>query len=143
MNWCTPPEILKALGPFDDDPCPVGGRDGLIRPWWGFVWLNPPYDRDIGKWLERMSEHRNGIALIFARTETANFHRYIFPFADAILFLRGRLHFHNPDGRRAKHNAGAPSCLVGYGPVAMRRLQDCKIVGFYVNLHYAGSTGLV
>ena len=128
-EWLTPPEIIEALGEFDLDPCSPGARrpwdtakehygvsdDGLTKPWNGRVWLNPPYGREAAAWLDRLAEHGNGIALIFARTETDMFFRHVWERADAILFLRGRLHFHFVTGERAKANSGAPSCLVAYG----------------------------
>jgi hypothetical protein len=92
-------------------------ENGLIKPWFGRVFLNPPYGGPsiIGPWMRRMADHNQGIALIFARTETGIFHETVWRKASAILFLRGRLHFHKPDGSRAEGNAGAPSCLVAYG----------------------------
>jgi hypothetical protein len=127
-EWLTPPELVKALGPFDLDPCAPVNRpwptarthyteldDGLAKPWHGRVWLNPPYGPAAGKWLRRMAMHGNGIALVFARTETMMFHRFVWPAARGVMFLRGRLHFHRTDGTRAKCNAGGPSVLVAYG----------------------------
>ena len=128
-EWLTPPEILRALGEFDLDPCaPHASRrpwstaaehysreeNGLARPWAGRVWLNPPYGREAARWLARLAEHGDGVALIFARTETSMFFEHVWNRATAVLFLRGRLHFHHVDGRRAEANAGAPSCLVAY-----------------------------
>ncbi|MFA5630318.1 MAG: DNA N-6-adenine-methyltransferase [Porticoccaceae bacterium] len=127
-EWLTPPEIIKALGPFDLDPCAPVNRpwdtaddhytiydDGLIKPWGGRVWCNPPYGRETPLWLARCVEHGNCIALIFARTETKMFFDHVWGKADALLFLEGRLHFHHVDGSRAKANSGAPSVLVAYG----------------------------
>lgn len=57
-----------------------------------------------------MAEHKNGITLIFARTETNNFFNYIWPVAQGIMFLKGRLAFYNTDGTKPKNSAGAPSC---------------------------------
>lgn len=127
-EWLTPPEILRKLGPFDLDPCSPITRpwrtadrhysrldDGLAQPWTGRVWLNPPFGREAVKWLRRLVEHGNGIALIPARTETAMYYECVWDVADAVLFMRGRPHFHYVDGRRAKANSGAPICLVAYG----------------------------
>ena len=127
-EWLTPPEILRVLGAFNLDPCaPVvrpwstadrhftAACDGLAQPWQGRVWLNPPFGREAVKWLRRLAAHGNGIALIPARTETAMFYETIWPLADAILFIKGRPHFHFVDGRRASFNSGAPICLVAYG----------------------------
>lgn len=144
-TWLTPPEILAALGPFDLDPCtpaqmpwPTAARrytpaeDGLIQPWRGYVWLNPPYGSEAWRWLARLADHGNGVALVFARTETEGFHREVWAKASALLFLSGRLHFHHPDGRRARSNAGAPSVLVAYGNYAADRLQRCGLDGAVV-----------
>lgn len=127
-EWLTPPEILKPLGRFDLDPCAPAVRpwdtaerhytmddDGLAQPWAGRVWCNPPFGREAVKWLRRMRDHGNGIALIPARTETAMFYETVWGGADAVLFIQGRPHFHYVDGRRAPFNSGAPICLVAYG----------------------------
>lgn len=127
-EWLTPPEILSALGAFDLDPCAPVTRpwemaaqhytvldDGLSKPWFGRVLLNPPYGLEAAKWLERLSSHQNGTALIFARTETEMFFDHVWGSARALLFIKGRLHFHYVDGQRAKANSGAPSVLVAYG----------------------------
>jgi hypothetical protein len=146
-TWLTPPEILTALGRFDLDPCcpPVmpwktAARcftphdNGLYQRWEGRVWLNPPYSRDAVDWLRRMVEHGNGIALTFARTETSWFFETVWRAATACLFLEGRIHFHYPDGRRAKANAGAPSVLAAYGLQNAVRLRESGIPGQFVQL---------
>lgn len=141
-EWLTPPELIEALGPFDLDPCAPIDRpwptathhytrldNGLNRPWRGFVWLNPPYGLQAAQWLARLAEHGNGIALIFARTETEMFVSHVWKRADSLLFLHGRLYFHHVDGSRARANSGAPSVLVGYGSEATKRLQSIKSQG--------------
>lgn len=147
-EWLTPPEIISALGEFDLDPASPGIRrpwdtakdhysvfdDGLCKPWAGRVWLNPPYGRETGCWLSKLADHGNGIALIFARTETEMFFSQVWERADAVLFLRGRLHFHHVDGRRAAANAGAPSCLVAYGRNNAEALKDCALTGRFIGL---------
>lgn len=146
-EWLTPPELVKALGPFDLDPCAPTVRpwetatthysrldDGLALPWSGRVWLNPPYSRDAVAWLRRMAEHGDGIALTFARTETAWFFKTIWDRATACLFLRGRIHFHRADGSRAPANAGAPSVLAAYGRDNAGRLLSSGIDGQFVML---------
>lgn len=127
-EWLTPPEILSALGDFDLDPCAPVSRpwdtaskhytvedNGLAQPWEGRVWLNPPFGREAVKWLRRMRDHGNGIALVPARTETAMFYECVWGHASAVLFLKGRPHFHYVDGRRAPFNSGAPISLIAYG----------------------------
>ena len=145
--WLTPPAIINALKPFDLDPCspkhpPWNIADkwfseednGLLQSWFGFVWCNPPYSRQIERWLERMAMHNNGIALIFARTETKAFVRYVWGCASSALFIEGRLHFHYENGERAKANSGAPSVLIGYGKEAENRLKYSEIKGKYIKL---------
>lgn len=126
-EWLTPPEVLAKLGHFDLDPCSPIVRpwptadlhftkedDGLAQPWVGRIFLNPPYGKTTVDWLKKLYEHGDGIALIFARTDTEWFHDWVFSKASGILFLRGRLSFHYVDGRKAIHNSGGPSALVSY-----------------------------
>lgn len=151
-EWLTPPDIIKALGEFDLDPCaPHASRrpwdtakrhysvedDGLAQPWTGRVWLNPPYGLEAAHWLSRLAAHGDGIALIFARTETAMFFEHVWDKAEALLFLRGRLHFHHVDGSRAAANAGAPSVLIAYGRRNAEALTDSCIPGYVLNLEPA------
>lgn len=149
-EWLTPPELLGKLGPFDLDPCSPGSRrpwdtaknhlsleehgDGLMCEWYGRVWLNPPYGRETVNWLAKLADHGNGIALIFARTETDMFFEQVWNKADALLFLRGRLHFHHVDGSRAAANAGAPSVLVAYGVENASILSDLNNIGQYISI---------
>jgi hypothetical protein len=146
-EWLTPPEIIQDLGPFDLDPCsPIErpwdtakkhytfNENGLLMPWEGFVWCNPPYGQQTGRWLERMAMHNNGIALIFARTETDMFFRWVWESASSVRFIEGRLYFHYVDGSKAKANAGGPSVLIGFGKEADKRLNDSSIKGKYVKL---------
>lgn len=127
-EWLTPPAVLQPLGLFDLDPCAPVVRpwdtaakhytvldDGLAQSWAGRVWLNPPYGRETGTWLARLAKHGNGIALIFARTETAIFFDHVWPLAHALFFFRGRLVFHHVTGEAADNNGGAPSVLIAYG----------------------------
>ena len=144
-EWLTPPELLAALGRFDLDPCspvnrpwPTAARhytindNGLLQPWHGREFCNPPFGREAIHWLRRMRDHGNGIALIPARTETAMFHETVWGHADAVLFLRSRPHFHTVDGRRAPFNSGAPICLVAYGAANTAALRASGL-GFTVH----------
>jgi len=147
QEWLTPPEILHALGEFDLDPCAPVDRpwpmarshytiadNGLSQPWFGRVWCNPPYGVETGKWLARLAAHGNGLALIFARTETAMFFTHVWGKARALLFLKGRLHFYNNDGSRAPGNAGAPSVLAAYGKNNAAILERCGLAGQFIAL---------
>lgn len=146
-TWLTPPEMIQALGAFDLDPCcppvmpwPTAKRmlskrdNGLEVAWSGRVWLNPPYSREAVLWLRKMAAHGTGTALVFARTETSWFFETVWRAATAVLFLEGRIHFHNERGERAKANAGAPSCLVAYGEIDAAILLDSGIAGHFVRI---------
>lgn len=113
-EWLTPPEIVGVLGPTATRQL-TKFDDGLAQPWHGRVWMNPPYGRDVDQWMRKLAEHGNGVALIFARTETAAFFPWVWDHAHAILFIKGRLHFHYVHGGRAAANSGAPSVLIAYG----------------------------
>ena len=112
-DWATPDEVFADLDAeihFDLDPCAepetakcqrfYSGIEGLLSPWKGRVFVNPPYGRKIGAWVQRCAlASENGasvvVGLLPARTDTAWFHSYCLK-AREIRFIRGRLHF---DGR--------------------------------------------
>lgn len=66
-EWLTPPEILSKLGSFDLDPCAPIRRpwataenhytiedNGLLKPWFGRVWLNPPFGKYAADWIQKL-----------------------------------------------------------------------------------------
>ncbi len=151
-SWITPKWLIDRLGQFDLDPCacdqqpwPCAAKsyteadNGLMMPWHGMVWCNPPYGSECAYWLDRMALHNNGVALIFARTETKMFFKSVWPKASALLFVRGRLTFAYPDGTLPKtgHNSGGPSVLIAYGPHAHHRLRLAEDLGALVRLNDA------
>lgn len=84
--------------------------DGLSKDWNSEVcWMNPPYGREIGKWIEKaFNEARKGatvVCLIPARTDTKYFHEFCFK--HEVRFIRGRLKFGN-----SKNCAPFPSAVV-------------------------------
>ena len=110
-DWATPQKLFDDLntefGPFDLDVCAEAWNakctrffspsdDGLLQPWSGRCWMNPPYGRQIGRWIEKAyREAGNGctvVCLIPARTDTSYWHTYVMK-ADVIRFLRGRIYF--------------------------------------------------
>jgi len=147
-EWLTPPYILNALGDFDLDPCAPINRpwntakkhltiedNGLVQDWGdGVVWCNPPYGRECVRWLRRLSNHNNGVALVFARTETKMFFSEVWCKASSVLFLKGRLHFHHVDGSEAVMNSGAPSVLISYGDECKERLRWSGLKGKFIQL---------
>lgn len=144
--WLTPPEIVRALGEFDLDPCSEEimpwqltkhkftiKDDGLVQQWFGRVFMNPPYGPKLDKFLHKLAEHGNGIALVFARTETRAFFRNVWPRANAIMFLKGRVRFYRPDGTQGQ-SSGSPSCLIAYGENNVKALYDSGLEGYIVRL---------
>ena len=122
--WETPQELFDELDKefhFDLDVCAIPEnakckryytpeQDGLSQPWDGTCWCNPPYGRDIGKWVRRALFASVGgatvVMLLPARTDTKWFHDYIYKRAE-IRFVKGRLNFRN-----SKNNAPFPSMVV-------------------------------
>lgn len=83
--------------------------------------------------LARMAAHGNGIALIFARTETKAFQEHCWRSADAMLFMAGRIKFRLPGGG-VSGPAGAPSVLIAYGQPNAQALRSSGIAGYVVDL---------
>lgn len=148
VDWYTPKWIFDALDlTFDLDPCQPKDKipwvpanehyweeiDGLAQPWYGMVWLNPPYGDLTPNWLAKMHEHRQGIALVFARTDTKWYHDYCCK-ADAILFLKGRISFVDGLGVTAKGGAGAGSMLVAWGNKSVEALRRMSKKGHLVEM---------
>lgn len=146
-EWLTPPPILNALGEFDLDPCSPINRpwdtakkhytvydNGLQKEWIGRVWLNPPYGTEMARWMNKMQFHNNGIAFIFARTETEAFFNYVWDKASGILFLKGRVSFYTVAGKQANMTAGAPSVLISYNEENAEILKSCGIPGKFIYL---------
>lgn len=146
VDWYTPKWIFDELGlTFDLDPCqPEQGidwipakkfyslkDDGLKQDWRGLVWLNPPYGKFTPDWLQKMHQHRNGIALVFARTDCRWFHDYVVN-ADAILFMQGRVKFVDGLGVAGGGGAGSGSMLIAWGDEAVNALRNWTKGGFMV-----------
>ena len=145
-EWLTPPEIIKALGEFDLDPCAPSPttrpwstaflhywENGLEKDWYGRVWCNPPYGRETFKWLNKLAEHGEGTALIFARTETIGFHKEIWSKAHSIFFFKGRLKFYKVTGEQGG-TANAPSCLVSYSEKDSDAIRESGLIGKHLYL---------
>lgn len=111
-EWYTPKHVFDSLNArynFTLDPCATDDNykcdkyftvddDGLSKDWSNdIVFCNPPYGRDIGKWVEKSYvESKKGavvVMLIPARTDTRYWHDFIFNKASEIIFIKGRLKF--------------------------------------------------
>jgi hypothetical protein len=145
----TPLGLINSLGEFDLDPCGFEGhntakniyllpeKDGLKDNWFGKVWMNPPYSEVI-KWVKRMSEHNNGIALVLASTETRWFQDYVFKKASGILFLRKRPKFMNSNYEKVALMRGV--VLVSYGEDCFNMLKRCNLDGYLIKLESSAFT---
>jgi len=113
-HWETPGYLYAQLDRefnFNFDPCPLHSKvNGLTIPWGLSNFINPPYGREIGKWIAKAySEAQGGalcVLLIPSRTDTKWWHDYIMK-ADEIRFIKGRLKFGD-----SKNSAPFPSCVV-------------------------------
>ena len=104
LDVCASPENAKCTIYFTKED------DGLSRDCTAVVWLNPPYGREIGRWLRKANESvkDNGatvVCLVPARTDTNWWHEYVIK--HEVRFVRGRLKFGN-----AKNSAPFPSAVV-------------------------------
>ena len=130
--WATPQDFFDKMNEqynFSLDVCAIPDNakcanfftpeiDGLKQEWKGTCWMNPPYGREIGKWVakayEEAVEKKNCIvvALLPARTDTRWFHDYIYMmYGVEVDFIKGRLKF--GDG---KNSAPFPSMVVVFKP---------------------------
>lgn len=100
LDVCAVPENAKCRAFFTPE------QDGLSQNWVGRCWCNPPYGREIGKWVKKAAEAECTVVMLLpARTDTAWFHDYVYGHAE-IRFVRGRLKF----GDR-KNSAPFPSMV--------------------------------
>ena len=129
IEWYTPTYIVEKvnniLGTIDLDPCsPVNVTkrivatkhftvidNGLNKEWFGSVYLNPPYGKEIGLWVNKAlyefyaGNMKSCIMLLPSRTDT----RWFFSLGSFIkCFVRGRIKFSNH-----KSSAPFPSVIVG------------------------------
>lgn len=102
IDWRTPKavyQILDAEFHFDHDPCPAnwdGEIDGLEGEWGNVNYVNPPYGRELPKWIKKgYTEWLKGKTVVFlipSRTDTVWWHDYCMR-ATEIRYIRGRLKF--------------------------------------------------
>lgn len=132
VDWETPEHIFEALdslyGPLILDVCATHEntkcaffyskkKDGLTQKWEGRCWMNPPYGREINKWIAKAAaEARMGnattVCLLPSRTDTRWFHDHIYrkPGVE-IVFLKGRIKFGG-----STNSAPFPSMVVIFRP---------------------------
>lgn len=124
--WATPQGFFNSMNSefnFDLDVCANEENakcekyfsqeiDGLLQKWAGTCWMNPPYGREIGKWVQKAYESAQGgatvVCLLPARTDTKWWHEYCMK--GEIRFVKGRLKFGG-----SKNSAPFPSAVVVFG----------------------------
>lgn len=104
LDVCASPENAKCKRYFTKED------DGLRQKWSGVCWMNPPYGREIGKWVQKAYESsvENGatvVCLLPARTDTRWWHEYCAK--GKVTFIRGRLKFGG-----SNNSAPFPSAIV-------------------------------
>jgi len=150
-EWETPQDffdILNRVFKFNLDVCATAKnakckkyfteqQDGLAQEWRGNIWCNPPYGRDIEKWVKKAHEtHWKGangrgamiVMLLPARTDTIWMQEYVFGTAK-LFFVKGRLKFSN-----CKNTAPFPSMLAFYGAMDKQIMEIGKHLEGYTVL---------
>ena len=134
--WATPQYFFDKLNSkfrFETDVCATNENakcsnfftpemDGLSMDWTGVCWMNPPYGRGIGAWIEKAykSARENGatvVCLIPARTDTKWWHNYCMK--GEITYIKGRLKFSD-----ARDSAPFPSAVVVFRPSVADALSE-------------------
>tara|TARA_R100001129_G_scaffold87202_2_gene59458 strand:+ start:260 stop:742 length:483 start_codon:yes stop_codon:yes gene_type:complete len=135
-DWATPQDLFDKLNKqfnFDIDVCADVSNakckkyysiedDALSQTWKGYCFMNPPYGREISKWVKKAYESSGAnsfspissgeatvVCLLPSRTDTKWWHDYVMK-ADTVKFIKGRLKF---DGH--KNSAPFPSAIVVFG----------------------------
>lgn len=111
IEWETPQDFFDTLNDefaFDIDLCASEQNakceqyfsiydNALYQKWMGSCWMNPPYSKDIGLWLDKA--YRSGqdgatvVCLLQGRScDTKWFHAYVMR-ASEMRFVKDRLHF--------------------------------------------------
>jgi hypothetical protein len=143
-EWFTPRSIFDALGlMFDLDPAHPGlghphccvpakkiytqADDGLVQPWFGLVFCNPPYGARHGHvpWLKRLITHGNGVGVFSAYTSSDWWHECM-PKVELIVFPKGKTKFVRPDGSIGM-SPGHGTALIGMGAVACDALEHSRL----------------
>lgn len=126
--WATPADFFDTINNefnFTVDVCANSENakcttfftiedDGLKQKWKGVCWMNPPYGREIGRWMKKAYDSSLSgatvVCLVPARTDTAWWHDYAMK--GEYRLIRGRLKFGGH-----KNSAPFPSALVIFYPV--------------------------
>ena len=127
-QWSTPQWLFDLLDSEFDiewDVCATAANakceryytpemDGLKQTWRGVCFMNPPYGKEIARWIEKAYQSSllgaTVVCLIPARTDTTYWHRFVTK-AHEIRFLKGRVRFGD-----SASGAPFPSAIVVFKP---------------------------
>ncbi len=131
IEWETPQDFFEALDKefhFKLDACAISqnakvsnyyspSQNALYRKWAGPCWMNPPYSKDIGRWVAKAYESaQEGITVVSLlqgrSSDTKWWHAYILK-ASEMRFIKDRLHF-GLNGKFTRANIS--SIVVVFGP---------------------------
>jgi len=142
-EWYTPAYVFEAMGlRFDLDvshpevkipatewcAALITSRS-LDRPWFGTVWMNPPFGgrNGIAPWLAKFFDHGNGVALVPDRTSAPWWQTYA-PKTDRLLFVARKIRFLRPDGTEGASPAQG-TVLMAKGAAAVAALERAEAAG--------------
>jgi site-specific DNA-methyltransferase (adenine-specific) len=141
-HWTTPQwfiELVRSVRPIALDPCAnqytrwgrvniIAEMDGFSRHWAaycggedpGLVFVNPPYGREIERWVEKMATQAKVgceiLGLLPARVDAGWCHDHVFRTADAYLLWRGRIQFENGPPEGENKGSSVMNLVAYWGP---------------------------
>jgi hypothetical protein len=131
-DYYTPKWVFDALGlTFDlDVAAPPGGApfvpadtyytvedDGLLQPWHGRVWMNPPFSKT-EPWGDKFIAHRHGVALV--PTSNGRWYTRLWAAADGFTIGPEQFEFVNGSG----HGIPRRICLAAFGDECVAALRN-------------------
>lgn len=134
-EWYTPKYVFDALGCefYMDVACPEDRTyvstpaikfltsGSLETGWEGFVWMNPPFGKDKMQWIQKIIDHKNGIALLPDRS-SSTWWQYAASHSECILQVNTRIRFIAPDSSRGNNISGVGTTLFAFGEEAVQTL---------------------
>lgn len=108
LDVCASSENAKCASYYTEE------QDGLAQEWTGVCWMNPPYGKTIGQWMDKalsssINNNATVVCLVPARTDTKWWTQYAIH--GEIYFIVGRLKFGNQPNA-----APFPSAIVVFRP---------------------------
>jgi hypothetical protein len=133
--------VISCMGVIDLDPCSnsreipnvpaarhyTAQDNGLVQPWEGRVFLNPPFGHDVERWFSKLYQERSAgrtteeIVLWKSATETAAW-KTLTAISCLVCFPSTRIRFVGPSGDDGPGPTFSPALFyVGEGPERFER----------------------